>query len=107
MDATPITAAASSPTPRDERHSQALTHDQLHTLIVWERVGGSVSLVAVMCIFIAYALVKRVRNVQNTFIVFASVSNIGASIACIISMDGLDEGRNSGLCQAQAFMFEM
>ncbi|KFA77881.1 hypothetical protein S40288_02530 [Stachybotrys chartarum IBT 40288] len=86
---------------------RVLSADQIRTLIVLERVGGSVSLVAVMLIFVAYALVKRVRNVQNTFIVFASVSNVGASIACIISMDGLFRGKMSPLCQAQSFMFEM
>jgi hypothetical protein len=58
-------------------------------------------------IFVAYALVPRVRNVQNTFIVFASVANIGACCASIIAMDGLELGVASPLCQAQSFMFHM
>ena len=84
-----------------------LTPSQLQTLIITERTGGSISLISVMLIFIAYKLVPRVRNVQNTFIVFASVSNVGASIASIIAMDGLKAGTLSPLCQAQSFMFEM
>lgn len=83
------------------------TEDQIRTLMLMERIGGSVSLFAVIFIFIAYSLVPRARNVQNTFIVFASISNIGASIASIIAFDGLKAGKVSALCQAQSFLFEM
>lgn len=72
-----------------------------------ERTGGCISLIAVVLIFVAYGLAREVRNVQNTFIVFASVANVGASIASIIAMDGLNQGTESALCQAQSFMFEM
>lgn len=86
---------------------EQLNHHQIRTLVLVERIGGTLSLVSVMLIFIAYGLVRRVRNVQNTFIVFASVSNIGASIGTIIAYDGMDAGQASALCQAQSFMFEM
>ncbi|KAF5022297.1 hypothetical protein F66182_5674 [Fusarium sp. NRRL 66182] len=89
------------------READLLSESQRHTLVLFERIGGSVSLVAVCLIFVAYALVPRVRNVQNTFIVFASVANIGASCASIIAMDGLQLGVASPLCQAQSFMFHM
>ncbi|KAF7560340.1 hypothetical protein G7046_g3806 [Stylonectria norvegica] len=84
-----------------------LTPEQVGVLIILERTGGCISLVSVFLIFIAYAFAPRVRNVQNTFIVFASVSNVGASIACVIAMDGLQRGVGSPLCQAQSFLFEM
>ncbi|KAF4982421.1 hypothetical protein FZEAL_1939 [Fusarium zealandicum] len=87
--------------------SETLTPGQTQALVMMERIGGSVSLVSVCLIFVAFALVPRVRNVQNTFIVFASVANIGASIASIIAMDGLELGVASPLCQAQSFMFHM
>ncbi|KAF4464747.1 G coupled receptor like [Fusarium albosuccineum] len=87
--------------------AEALTAGQTQTLVLMERIGGSISLVAVVLIFVAYALVPRVRNVQNTFIVFASIANVGASIASIIAMDGLELGVASPLCQAQSFMFHM
>lgn len=86
---------------------EQLNHHQIRTLVLVERIGGTLSLVSVMLIFLAYWLVRRVRNVQNTFIVFASVSNIGASIGTIIAYDGMDAGQASALCQAQSFMFEM
>ncbi|KAJ3497495.1 hypothetical protein NLG97_g1849 [Lecanicillium saksenae] len=83
------------------------TIDEIHVLVQLERIGGIISIVAVLCIFIAYFLFPKVRNVQNTFIVFASVSNIGASIASIIAFDGLKAGKTSSLCKAQSFLFEM
>lgn len=86
---------------------EQLNHHQIRTLVLVERIGGTLSLVSVMLIFLAYWLVRRVRNVQNTFIVFASVSNIGASIGTIIAYDGMNAGQASSLCQAQSFMFEM
>lgn len=87
--------------------SEHMSPGQMLTIVSLERTGGCISLVAVMLIFVAYWLCPEVRNVQNTFIVFASVSNVGASIASVIAMDGLMLGRQSGLCQAQSFMFEM
>ncbi|QPG94691.1 hypothetical protein C2857_006734 [Epichloe festucae Fl1] len=87
--------------------SEHFTPDQVGTIITLERLGGSISLAAVTLIFLAYGLIRGVRNVQNTFIVFASVSNVGASMACIIAMDGLDRGKESSLCRAQSFLFEM
>ncbi|KAI5463834.1 hypothetical protein BGZ63DRAFT_506494 [Mariannaea sp. PMI_226] len=89
--------------PRDEQ----LTTKELNTVVLLERIGGSISLVAVVCVFITYALVQRVRNVQNTFIVFASISNVGACIASLIALDGLDKGVDSSLCQGQGFLFQM
>ncbi|POR35577.1 Cyclic AMP receptor-like protein A [Tolypocladium paradoxum] len=99
MAATP--AASSLPI------AEHLSQRQIDVLVALERTGGSISLVAVMFIFVAYALVDRVRNVQNTFIVFASVSNVGASIASIIALDGLVAGKDTALCQTQSFLFEM
>ncbi|KAM5386621.1 hypothetical protein ACJZ2D_000584 [Fusarium nematophilum] len=83
------------------------TPSQARTLAILERLGGCLSLVSVFLIFISYGLVTRVRNPRNTFIVFASIANLGASIACIIARDGLAAGKESALCRAQAFMLQM
>ncbi|KAH8736597.1 hypothetical protein BGZ61DRAFT_490213 [Ilyonectria robusta] len=81
--------------------------EQTQTLALLERLGGCISLVSVLLIFIAYGLVPRVRNPRNTFIVFASIANLGASIACIIARDGLERGEDSALCRTQSFMLHM
>ncbi|KAI1310480.1 hypothetical protein F5Y03DRAFT_392416 [Xylaria venustula] len=81
------------------------THIQI--IVLFERLGAALSLVAVVCIFVAFAVFKRLRTVPNTFIMFASVANLGASIACLIGYSGVLAGSTSRLCQAQAFMFEL
>jgi hypothetical protein len=87
--------------------STTFSDDQIFYLVVLERTGGSLSLFSVCLIFVAYAMFERLRTVPNTFIVFASVANAAASIASIIAYNGVWEGQNSSLCQAQGFLFEM
>ncbi|KAL2136204.1 hypothetical protein VTI74DRAFT_5082 [Chaetomium olivicolor] len=84
-----------------------LTEEQRDTIQYIERAGASLSLIGVSLIFIAYALFKRVRTVPNTFILFASIANVGASIACLIGYAGILAGDLSALCQTQAFLLEM
>ncbi|RYP76951.1 hypothetical protein DL771_001504 [Monosporascus sp. 5C6A] len=74
---------------------------------MFERIGASLSVAGVLLIFAAFALSKRLRSVPNTFILFASVANLGASIACLMGYSGMQLGPDSHLCQAQAFMFEL
>ncbi|KXH63938.1 G-protein coupled receptor [Colletotrichum salicis] len=86
---------------------QSLSQSQIDVIIALERIGASLSLVGVTLIFITYWQFKRIRSVPNLFIVFASVANVGASIACAIGYDGMLAGAESALCQAQAFLLEM
>ncbi|KAH8882993.1 hypothetical protein GQ53DRAFT_831180 [Thozetella sp. PMI_491] len=79
---------------------------QIKTLVILERLGGSLSLVSVSLVFLAYGFFPRMRTVPNTFIVFASIANAGASAGSVIAYDGLFKGEASSLCQAQGFMFE-
>jgi hypothetical protein len=84
-----------------------LTVAERQTIQHIERFGASLSLVGVCLIFIAYGFIKRVRTVPNTFIFFASVANVGASIACLIGYAGIAAGDSSALCQVQGFLLEM
>lgn len=84
-----------------------LSTEQRHTLQTVERVGASLSLVGVCLIFVTFAAFKRLRTVPNTFILFASIANVGASVACLIGYDGLNAGDVSALCQVQGFLLEM
>ncbi|KLU91637.1 G-protein coupled receptor [Magnaporthiopsis poae ATCC 64411] len=85
----------------------AFSVEQRHVLATLERVGGALSLVGVFLIFITFYWSKRIRTIPNHFILFASIANIGASVASIIALDGIEQGEGSGLCQTQAFLFEM
>ena len=84
-----------------------LTSTERDTIQHVERSGASLSLVGVSLIFVAYALSKRLRTVPNTFILFASIANVGASVACLVGYDGIMAGDPSALCQMQAFLLEM
>ncbi|KAK0671045.1 putative G-protein coupled receptor [Cercophora samala] len=84
-----------------------LTTTERDTIQHVERFGASLSLVGVFFIFWAYWMFKRVRTVPNTFILFASIANVGASVACLIGYAGIIAGDESGLCRVQAFLLEM
>ncbi|KAI0117451.1 hypothetical protein F4814DRAFT_439783 [Daldinia grandis] len=84
-----------------------LTRSHIETIVIFERLGAALSVTGVLLIFIAFAIFKRLRTVPNTFILFASFANLGASIACLIGYSGVQAGSTSHLCQAQAFMFEL
>ncbi len=60
----------------------------IEIIVLFERLGAALSLVGVISIFVAFAVFKRLRTVPNTFIIFASVANLGASIACLIGYSG-------------------
>lgn len=87
--------------------AMALTDKQVQVVIILERTGASLSLVGITFIFVAYWMFRRLRTIPNLFILFASIANVGASIACIIGYDGILSGEESALCQAQAFLLEM
>ncbi|KAI5927584.1 hypothetical protein F4810DRAFT_721166 [Camillea tinctor] len=87
--------------------SPSWSSEQLYVIILFERFGAALSITGVLLIFIAFAFIKRLRTVPNTFIVFASFANLGASIACLIGYSGVLAGSTSHICQAQAFMFEL
>lgn len=96
---------ATATTPTDA--GAILPADQIRTIVAFERVGAGLSAFSLVCIFAAFGAFKRLRTVPNTFIVFASFANLGASIACLIGYNGINAGKNSPLCQIQAFMFEL
>ncbi|KAH6871234.1 G-protein coupled receptor [Thelonectria olida] len=85
----------------------SLSDHQIRIVIALERTGASLSLVGITLILVTYRLFKKLRTIPNLFIIFASIANIGASIACLIGQDGILRGDESALCQAQAFLLEM
>lgn len=87
--------------------SGGLTQAEIRMVVAFERAGAGLSVFGLLSIFIAFAAFKRLRTVPNTFILFASLANLGASIACLIGYNGVEAGDVSPLCQAQAFMFEL
>ncbi|KAF6838398.1 g-protein coupled receptor [Colletotrichum plurivorum] len=87
--------------------SESLARDEIDIVVTLEIIGASLSMFGVSLIFVTYWAFKRIRTVPNLFILFASIANVGASIACAIGYDGLRAGETSPLCQIQAFLLEM
>ncbi|XWX00869.1 hypothetical protein V2A60_008892 [Cordyceps javanica] len=83
-----------------------LSPDKVATLVAIERTGASMSMIAISMIAASYLVYPKLRTTPNTFLLFASIANAGASIASMIGYDGLMQGGDSSLCQGQAFIFE-
>lgn len=83
-----------------------LTEAERRAIEGTERLGASLSLLAIILVVVTYSLFKRLRTVPNTFILFASVANVGASVACLIGYSGIEQGDRTSLCQTQAFLLE-
>jgi hypothetical protein len=92
--------------PRQEQ-KQTLSESEIAVLVNLERAGAVFSMVGVVMVFVTYASFPRIRTVPNLFIVFASIANVGASIACVVGYDGIRAGLDSALCQTQAFLLEL
>ncbi|KAJ3472793.1 hypothetical protein NLG97_g10713 [Lecanicillium saksenae] len=83
-----------------------LSAEKIATLVAIERTGASMSMIAISMIALSYLIYPKLRTTPNTFLLFASIANAGASIASMIGYDGLMQGDESSLCQGQAFIFE-
>ncbi|CAK7206234.1 hypothetical protein SEUCBS139899_009021 [Sporothrix eucalyptigena] len=91
----------------DDLATMQLSGQQASVVVGLERAGASLSMIGVLLIIATFALFKRLRTVPNTFILFASMANIGASTASLIGLSGIAQGSESTLCRAQAFLLEM
>lgn len=92
---------------REVNEDGTLTIDQINIITALERTSASISMVGVVLVFAAYGTFKRLRTVPSTFVVFASLANIGAGVASMMGFSGVLAGVSSPPCQAQAFMLEM
>ncbi|CAK7219849.1 hypothetical protein SCUCBS95973_003960 [Sporothrix curviconia] len=91
----------------DDLATMQLSGQQASVVVGLERAGASLSMIGVLLIIATFGLFKRLRTVPNTFILFASMANIGASTASLIGLSGIAQGSDSTLCRAQAFLLEM
>ena len=91
----------------DDLPTMHLSQEQASAVVGLERAGASLSMIGVFLIIVTFIFFKRLRTVPNTFILFASIANIGASTASLIGLTGIAAGNGSSLCRAQAFLLEM
>lgn len=89
-----------------EKPDGALTISQMNVLIILERTGAGLSMVAIALTVLTYIAFRKMRTTPNLFLLCASGANAAACCASMIGYDGIHDGVESGLCQAQAFMFQ-
>lgn len=87
--------------------SPVLRGDQLGLLAVLERVGGSLSLFALILVLLSYARLSRLRTLPSTLLVYASGASAAAAVASLIADAGVRQGPSSPLCQAQGALLEL
>jgi hypothetical protein len=83
-----------------------LTHNEVETLIVIERVTASISVIATLLLITTFILIKEFRTLSNTLIFYASFANIFANVAALIGGSALGH-EDGALCQFQGFLLEM
>jgi hypothetical protein len=95
--------SATTAVPQD---GGSLTHSQMSILIILERTGAGLSMVAIALTVLTYIAFPKMRTTPNLFLLCASGANAAACCASMIGYDGMHAGLESGLCQAQAFIFQ-
>ena len=83
------------------------TSSQINAFQITERVTSIFSLLGIFFILSTFLLARGFDKPINRLIFFASWSNLGMNIACLIAQDGIAAGVNSSLCQFQAFAIQM
>lgn len=83
-----------------------LTLEQIDILVLIERTGAGLSMVAIVIIILSFIMMSKLRTTPNLFLFYAAIANLGASVASMIGYDGLNLGQESALCQAQSFIFQ-
>lgn len=82
------------------------TPSQLNAIMIAERVTSVFSLLGILFILSTFLLGRGFDKPINRLFFFASFSNLGMNIAALMAQDGIAAGRNSALCQFQAFAIQ-
>ena len=82
------------------------TEKQVTDLQVAERVASGLSLLGCAFILITYCSSSAFRKPIRSLIFCASFGNILSTVATLISRQGVVAGKNSVLCQLQAFFIQ-
>jgi hypothetical protein len=100
---------ASPPLPASRAVSEVsvLSIDQIHALIITERVNSVVSVLSIIFVVATYLFSPGFNKPINRLIFFATLGNLGSAVAALISENGPILGEGSALCKFQAFLVQM
>ncbi|KAL4950855.1 Nnf1-domain-containing protein [Aspergillus filifer] len=84
----------------------SLSAGQLFAISATERTCSTISLFATGIIIVSFISSPSFRKPINRLVFYASLGNIMANVATLISQSGISAGPNSNICQIQAFLIQ-
>ena len=84
----------------------SLSDAQIQDIIITERVASVLSLVGAAFVLATFLLNDKFRKPINRLVFYATFGNILTNVATLISIDGIEAGTSSPLCQIQAFLIQ-
>ena len=87
--------------------SHKLSLQQSHDLEIIERVASCLSVLGTSFVFITFVYSPAFRKPINRLIFYASWGNTLCNVATLMAQSGIRAGRNSSLCQFQAFLIQL
>ncbi|KAJ5831855.1 hypothetical protein N7474_000166 [Penicillium riverlandense] len=85
----------------------SLSPSQNRAIEITERVTSSFSVIGALFVIGTYTASSSFHKPINRMVFYASWGNIIANISTLISLSGIQAGRNTALCQTQGFLIQM
>jgi hypothetical protein len=85
----------------------SLSPSQNRAIEITERVSSSLSVIGALFVIGTYTVSSSFHKPINRMVFYASWGNIIANISTLISLSGIQAGRNTALCQTQGFLIQM
>jgi hypothetical protein len=85
----------------------SLSPSQNQTIEITQRVTSSLSILGALFVISTYIASSSFHKPVNRMIFYASWGNIIANISTLISLSGIEAGRDSAMCQTQGFLIQM
>ena len=87
--------------------TMSLSASQNQAIEITERVTSSLSIFGALFVISTYITSSSFHKPVNRIIFYASWGNIIANISTLISLSGIQAGRDSAMCQTQGFLIQM
>ncbi|KAI9817898.1 MAG: hypothetical protein M1827_001017 [Pycnora praestabilis] len=84
-----------------------LTEEQLYSIAVTERIVSFFSISGTLFIITTFLSSSMFDKAINRLVFYAAWGNLLANVATLISINGIDAGPHSALCQFQGFLVQI
>jgi hypothetical protein len=80
--------------------------NQVYAIQTAERVSSVLSFLGSAIIIITFCASDLLRKPVNRLVFYSAFTNILGNIGTVIGIAGVQQGKNSSLCQAQGFLIQ-